>query len=58
MLLEKQNQVSVVGGDQGTESLAAVIEKSLRRMGLLLAALWLSQHPGMDSMLQAVKMHT
>ena len=35
MLLEKQSKVTVVGGDQGTESLAAVMKKSLRRMGLL-----------------------
>ena len=71
MLLERQSKVMVVGGDQGTESLAAVIKKSLRRMGLLgrcdaklqrqhvegLAALWFSQHPGLDSMLEAVRIH-
>ena len=69
MLLEKQSKVTVVGGDQGTESLAAVMKKSLRRMGLLgrcdaklqrqhvegLAALWFSQHPGLDAMLEAVQ---
>ena len=71
MLLEKQSKVTVVGGDQGTESLAAVMKKSLRRMGLLgrcdaklqrqhvegLAALWFSQHPGLDAMLEAVRIH-
>ena len=71
MLLEKQSKVTVVGGDQVTESLAAVMKKSLRRMGLLgrcdaklqrqhvegLAALWFSQHPGLDATLEAVRIH-